>query len=127
MPPVHVEDERLDWHDHPGVIWAAGMAALALVGLLVYVVIRVSGGSSLLPGDAPPATSYATTSSSTGSSTTTSYTVPSVQTSEDTGAPVTGPPPEASTEDPSGPTETTTSTTIYNPYSSTTPTNAGHI
>jgi cytoskeletal protein RodZ len=125
MPPVNDEDGRLDWHDHPGVIWAAGVAALALVGLLVYVVIRVSGGSSLLPGDAPPATSYATTSSSTGSSTTTSYTVPSVQTSEDTGAPVTGPPPEASTE--TAPTETTTSTTIYNPYSSTTPTNAGHI
>jgi hypothetical protein len=128
MPPVNDEDERLDWHDHPGVIWAAGVAALALVGLLVYAVIRVSGGSSLLPGDAPPAPSYATTSStSTGTSTTTSYTVPSVQTSEDTGAPVTGPPPEASTEDRSGPTETTTSTTIYNPYSSTTPTNAGHI
>jgi cytoskeletal protein RodZ len=127
MPPVNDEDGRLDWHDHPGVIWAAGVAALALVGLLVYAVIRVSGGSSLLPGDAPPATSYATTSSSTGRSTTTSYTVPSVQTSEDTGAPVTGPPPEASTEDQSGPTETTTSTTIYNPYSSTTPTNAGHI
>ncbi|MBB5163505.1 hypothetical protein [Mycobacterium sp. AZCC_0083] len=121
------EDGRLDWHDHPGVIWAAGLAALALVGLLVYAVIRVSGGSSLLPGDAPTATSYATTSSSTGNSTTTSYAVPSVQTSEDTGAPVTGPPPEASTEDRSGPTETTTSTTIYNPYSSTTPTNAGHI
>jgi len=127
MPPVNDEDGRLDWHDHPGVIWAAGVAALALVGLLVYAVIRVSGGSSLLPGDAPPATSYATTSSSTGRSTTTSYTVPSVQTSEDTGAPVTGPPPEASTEDQSRPTETTTSTTIYNPYSSTTPTNAGHI
>jgi hypothetical protein len=101
MPPVNDEDGRLDWHDHPGVIWAAGVAALALVGLLVYAVIRVSGGSSLLPGDAPPAPSYATTSStSTGTST---------------------------TEDQSGPTETTTSTTIYNPYSSTTPTNAGHI
>jgi hypothetical protein len=40
---------------------------------------------------------------------------------------VSGPPPEASTEDQSGPTESTTSTTIYNPYNTTTPTNAGHI
>jgi cytoskeletal protein RodZ len=127
MPPVNDQDGRQDWHDHPGVIWAAGVAALALVGLLVYAVIRVSGGSTLLPGDAPPAASYATTSStSTGTSTTTSYTVPSVQTSEDTGAPVTSPP-DASTEDQSGPTDMTTSTTIYNPYSSTTPTNAGHV
>jgi len=129
MPPVNDEDERLDWHDHPGVIWAAGVAAAALVGLLIYAVIRVSHGSSLLPGgDEPTAPSYATTSStSKTSSTSTSYTMPSVQTSEDTGPPVT----VTSTEDDQGSNDsdatTTTSTTTSNPYNTTTPTNAGHI
>jgi hypothetical protein len=121
------EDGRQDWHDHPGVIWAAGVAAVALVGLLVYAVVRVSDGSSLLPGDGPPAPSYASTSStSTTTSTSTSYPMPSVQTSEDTGPPVTVP----STEDAPGSDDsdtTTTSTTIYNPYGTTTPTNAGHV
>jgi hypothetical protein len=121
------EDGQPDWHDHPGVIWAAGVAALALVGLLVFAVIRVSGGSSLFPGDDAPAPSYATTSSTTTTTaTTTSYTVPSVQTSEDTGPPVT----VTSTEDDPGADDsdtTTTSTTTSNPYNTTTPTNAGHI
>jgi hypothetical protein len=119
-----VTDE--DWHDHPGVIWAAGVAAVVLVGLLVYAVIRVSSGSSLLPGDDAPAPSYATTSSTTTTSTTTSYTVPSVQTSEDTGPPVTVP----STAGDSGSDDsdtTTSSTTTSNPYNTTTPTNAGHV
>jgi cytoskeletal protein RodZ len=128
MPPVTDEDGRPDWHDHPGVIWAAGAAAVALVGLLVFAVLQVSDGSSQ-PGDMPlPDTSAASTSTSRKTaSTSSSYTVPSVQTSEPTGPAVSGPPPEASTEDQSGPTETTTSTTIYNPYGTTTPTNAGHI
>lgn len=121
------DDGRLDWHDHPGVIWAAGVAALALVALLVYAVIRVSSGASLFPGDDAPAPSYATTSSTTTTtSTTTSYTVPSVQTSEDTGPPVT----VTSTDEPPGFDDsdtTTTSTTTSNPYNTTTPTNAGHI
>jgi cytoskeletal protein RodZ len=127
MPPV-TDDGRPDWHDHPGVIWAAGAAAVALVGLLVFAVLQVSDGSSQ-PGDMPlPDTSAASTSTSRKTaSTSSSYTVPSVQTSEPTGPAVSGPPPEASTEDQSGPTETTTSTTIYNPYGTTTPTNAGHI
>lgn len=120
------EDGQPDWHDHPGVIWAAGVAAVALVGLLVYAVIRVSSGSPLLPGGAPTATSYAAPSSmSQTTSTSTSYTVPSVQTSEDTGPPVT----VASTEDNPDDSDatTTTSTATSNPYNTTTPTNAGHI
>ncbi|MDT5197395.1 MAG: hypothetical protein QOH20_4149, partial [Mycobacterium sp.] len=44
------EDGRPDWHDHPGVIWAAGAAAVALVGLLVFAVLQVSDGSPR-PGD----------------------------------------------------------------------------
>jgi hypothetical protein len=122
------EDGRPDWHDQRGLVWAAGVAAVALIGLLVYAVIRVSSGSSLLPGLEPSGTSVATTPSFTSktSSTTTSYTVPSVQTSEDTGPPLILPPTEESPgSDDSG--TTTTSTTIYNPYGTTTPTNAGHI
>jgi hypothetical protein len=121
------EDEQPDWHEQPGVILAAGAAALVLVGLLVYAVIRVSDGSSLLPGDGPPAPTYASTSAtSTTTSTTTSYTVPSVQTSEDTGPPATVPSTEGDPgfDDSDTP---TTSTTIYNPYGTTTPTNAGHV
>jgi hypothetical protein len=124
------EDGRPDWHDQRGVVWAAGAAAVALVGLLVVAVVRTSSGSVDLPYVAPPATSAATTAAGTTLKTpsaTTSYTVPSVQTSQATGPAAPGPPPEASTEDESGPTEPTTSTTIYNPYGTTTPTNAGHI
>ena len=122
------EDGRPDWHDQRSLVWAAGVAAAALIGLLVYAVIRVSSGSSLLPGDAPEVTSGATTPSFTSktSSTTTSYTVPSVQTSEDTGPPLIVP----STEENPGSDDSgspTTSTTIYNPYGTTTPTNAGHV
>jgi hypothetical protein len=121
------DDGRPDWHDQRGLIWAAGVAAVALICLLVYAVIRVSSGSSLLPGGLPSATPFSNTPSTTRNttSTSTSYTVPSVQTSEDTGPPVTVPPTE---DDPgSDDTTTTTSTTIYNPYGTTTPTNAGHI
>jgi hypothetical protein len=120
------DDGRPDWHDQRGLIWAAGVAAVALICLLVYAVIRVSSGSSLLPGGPPSATSFSNMPSTTGktTSTTTSYTVPSVQTSEDTGPPVTVPSTE---EAPGSDDTTTTSTTIYNPYGTTTPTNAGHI
>ncbi|MDT5069292.1 MAG: hypothetical protein QOK02_5447 [Mycobacterium sp.] len=119
-------DEQPDWHEQPGVIWAAGAAAVVLVGLLVYAVIRVSDGSSLLPNDGPPAPTYASTSATSTTTSTTTYTVPSVQTSEDTGPPATVP----STEDTPGFDDSdtpTTSTTIYNPYGTTTPTNAGHV
>jgi hypothetical protein len=123
------EEGRQDWHDHRGVMWAAGVAAVALVGLLVLAVIRTSGDSSRQPNFAPPGTSEATSSPSnwTTSSSTTSYPVPSVQTSEPTVL-VPGPPSDAPTDDSGPDPETpTTSTTIYNPYGTTTPTNAGHI
>lgn len=123
------EDGRQDWHDHRGVMWAAGVAAVALVGLLVLAVIRTAGDSSRPPNFAPLGTSEATSSPSkwTTSSSTTSYPVPSVQTSEPTVL-VPGPPSDAPTDDSGPEPETpTTSTTIYNPYGTTTPTNAGHI
>ena len=124
------EDARQHWHDHRGVVWAAGAAALALVGLLVFAVIRTSGDSSRPPDFMPPDTSDSSSEPSTWttSSTTTSYPVPSVQTREPDEA-VPGAPTDGPTTDDSGQdTETTTtSTTIYNPYNTTTPTNAGHV
>jgi hypothetical protein len=123
------EDGRPDWHDQRGVVWAAGAAAVALVGLLVVAVVRTSSGSVDLPYVAPPATSAATTAAGTSLKTpsaTTSYTAPSVQTSQATGPVAPGSPPEASTEDAPAP-EPTTSTTINNPYGTTAPTNAGHV
>jgi cytoskeletal protein RodZ len=121
------EDGR-GWHDHPGVTWAAGAAAVGLVGLLVFAVLRMSDGAH--PGGvALPATSAASTTpaSHQRTSTTTTYTVPSVQTSEATGPEVTGPPQEASTADAPDDATSTTSTTIYNPYVTTTPPAAGHV
>jgi hypothetical protein len=51
--------------------------------------------------------------------------MPSVQTSQDN--PVAPGPPTSSTSEPPDYETTTTQTTIYNPYPTTTPTNAGHI
>jgi cytoskeletal protein RodZ len=130
MPPVKDDDGgRQDWHDRQGVMWAAGAAAVALVGLLVFAVIRASDDSSRPPNFAPPDTSESTSEPSTWSTSTTStsYTVPSVQTSEPD---VPGPAPATTLPtDDSGPdTDTsTTSTTTSNPYNTTTPTNAGHV
>ncbi len=128
IPPVADDDGRPDWHDQRGLIWAAGVAAVALICLLVYAVIRVSSGSSFLPGGLPSATSFSDTPSTTRNDhldDVPATRCPSVQTSEDTGPPVTVPP---TADDPgSDDTTTTTSTTIYNPYGTTTPTNAGHI
>jgi cytoskeletal protein RodZ len=129
MPPVKDEGGRQDWHDRQGVMWAAGAAALALVGLLVFAVIRASDDSSRPPNFAPPDTSEATSEPSTWTTSTssTSYTVPTVQTSEPD-APAPGPATPAPTDD-SGPDTDTpaTSTTTSNPYNTTTPTNAGHV
>ena len=112
--------------EHPGAVWAAGAAAVALLAVLVVAVIRMSG-----PADAPnvefPTSSRPGTSETryTTSSSSTSYPVPSVQTSEDGGGP---PPVDApTTGDPAVDEPTTTSTTPANPYGTTTPTNAGHV
>jgi hypothetical protein len=75
----------------------------------------------------PPAPSPDATSASTytTSSSSTSYGVPSVQTSEDGGAPAATDVP--TTDDPATDDPTQTPTTTANPYGTTTPTNAGHV
>lgn len=127
------DDERRggeSWHDSQAAVVAGGLAALVLLGLLVYGVMRVSRDST----DRPPEVVYPTTSVATTPTsglktpTSTSYPVPSVKTSQETAPPVTGPPTDAPPDDPgdSGVTEDTP-TTIYNPYTTTTTANAGHI
>ena len=126
-------DERRrggNWHDSHAAVVAGGLAALALLGLLVYGVMRVSRDSTDRPPQVVyPSTSVATTpASGLKTPTSTSYPVPSVQTSQETRPPVTGPRRSAPSDDPgdSGVTEDTP-TTIYNPYTTTTTANAGHI
>jgi cytoskeletal protein RodZ len=88
-------DDEPDWHDQRQVVVTAGVAALILVALLVYAVIRTSD-SSKVPDTLPIPSSSATPSTYTTTSTsTTSYSVPRVQTSEDKpvtpGSPTSGP------------------------------------
>jgi hypothetical protein len=119
------DDEGWSWHDQRAVMWAAGLAAVALIALLVVAVMRTSESSDAPPVVAPaPSVDTMSGSTYTTSSTSTSYPVPSVLTSEDTGAPVTtgGP----TTDEPSTD-ESTTPTSTSNPYGTTTPTNAGHV
>jgi hypothetical protein len=118
-------DDDGNWHDQQSVIIAAGVAALVLLGLLVWAVIHTANDSSRPPAPVDLPTSSATSSTYTTKSTSsTSYTVPSVQTSQDN--PVIGPPPTSTPEQ--GPDDdTTTTTTTANPYPTTTPTNAGHV
>ncbi|MET0701946.1 MAG: hypothetical protein ABWY93_20020 [Mycobacterium sp.] len=124
------DDEDTGWHNRPPVLWAAGAAAVALVALLVFAVIRMSQGPTTTPPQpGEPLPSYATsrTSSEAATTTTTSYPVPSAQTSEDSPGAVTtgGTPPPQDALDPD--TSTPTSTSIFNPYVTTTQPAAGHV
>jgi hypothetical protein len=124
-------DDDNGWHDNQSVVWAAGVAAVILLGVLIYAVVAMSGGPTDAPVPGAPLPSYATTSgsrTSTSSTTSTSYPVPSVQTSElSPGAPT------ASTDRPTDlvpdldTPSATTSTTIFNPYVTTTQPAAGHV
>lgn len=121
-----VEDQS--WADNQNLVLASGVAGLALVGLLVFAVIRVSEGSvDPPPVRAPDASVDTTESSYTTPTSSTSYSLPSVQTSEFTPGPVSPPPAEApEAGDP--PSTQATPTTIYNPYAPTTSAgSAGHI
>jgi hypothetical protein len=97
-----------------------------LLVVLVVAVIRMSDATGA-PVVGPPAPSPDATSGSkyTTSSSSTSYGVPSVQTSEDGGAPAATDVP--TTDDPATDDPTQTPTTTANPYGTTTPTNAGHV
>jgi hypothetical protein len=114
------------WHDQQPVIVAAGVAGVVLLMILVWAVMDTADNSSRPPEptDLPPSSETSSTYT-TSSSSSTSYTLPSVQTSQDNPI-VTGPPTPTRSDD--GPAdETTTSSTLTNPYLTTTPTNAGHI
>jgi cytoskeletal protein RodZ len=76
-------DDEPNWEEQKPLIWSAAVAALLLVALLVFAVMRTSD-SSKVPETVPIPTSSATPSTYTTSSTsTTSYSVPSVQTREE--------------------------------------------
>ena len=122
------KDDPWDWHDHPGVTWAAGASAVALVLLLVMAVVQTSD-SSHAPPFAPPAPRTDTTPGSayTTPSSSTSYPRPSIQTSQFTDAPGSSGAIEAPGSAEPSTDESTSSTTIPNPYGTTTPTNAGHV
>lgn len=110
------------WVDHDDLIWAAGLAALLLVALLVWAVLRMS--TDVAERDGPSSPGIATTTSAGTSSTvrtgssTTSYPVPRPETSEPAVAPP--PPPTGSSESAAPQLESPTPTTIYNPYAPTT-------
>jgi hypothetical protein len=125
------DDDKNGWHDNQSVVWAAGAVAVILLGVLIFAVVEMSGGSTNPPVPGAPLHSYATMSgsrTSTSSTTTTSYPVPSVQTSElSPGAPTVTtdqPTDQVPDLDPPSP---TTSTTIFNPYATTTQPAAGHV
>lgn len=123
------EDDRWpeDWHNSRPVAIAGGIAAVVLIGILIYAVMSVSDGSV----DRPTAPLYATTSSATTSATlrtptsSTSYPRNSVQTSEAGPPPAEAPPAD---ETPS-PDETTDEDepSSTDPYATTTPERAGSI
>jgi hypothetical protein len=118
-----------NWHDREPVALAAGVAAFALLGLLALAVIRTShDATNPAPFVAPAVPSDTTTSPTIKILTTTSvYSLPSAQTSEDSGAPVTTsstPPPVVPGDSEAPP---IVPTTIFNPYATTTQGNAGHV
>jgi hypothetical protein len=101
-------DDEPKWYDDQSVVVSAGVAALILVALLVYAVIRTSDSSKVPETVSVPSSSATPPTYTTSSTSTTSYSVPSVQTSEYNPV-VPGPPVESST------TPSTTTTTIF-PY-----------
>lgn len=119
------------WHDREPVALAAGVAAFGLLALLAFAVIQTSqDATNPAPYLGPVESNGATTSTSPSIKplTSSSYDVPSVQTSQDTGAPSTTTSVAPPSDLPGGPPDTpTTLTTIFNPYATTTPQNAGHV
>jgi hypothetical protein len=117
------ETEERSWQDSRPLVIAAGVAAVALLGLLVFAVLHIGHRSSVPLPVPEPLPSTTTTASTTPVPYSTSYPRPSVQTSQDGAPPVTGPPPPP---EPAGPEPTlSTPTTIYNPYQTATTTPNG--
>ncbi|MCV7225621.1 hypothetical protein [Mycolicibacterium komossense] len=124
-------DAQGGWHNQQSVVWSAGVAAVVLLGVLIYAVVQMASGPDRPSGPPPPLPTYQSASKtpeSTSSSTTTSYPVPSVQTSQDFPGAVISPTDQPSTDVPAPDVPTTqTPTTIYNPYVTTTNPAAGHV
>jgi cytoskeletal protein RodZ len=122
-----IDDEDTGWHNGQPVLWAAGAAAVVLLALLVFAVIRMSQGPTTTPPQpGQPLPSYATSRTTSEPPTTTSYPVPSAQTSEASpGAVTSSDVPTQQAPDPDTP--SSTSTTIFNPYVTTTQPAAGHV
>lgn len=101
------------------------MAAVALIGLLVFAVVGMSTGSSRPSGFVPTSSAQTRSSSSRTEFTSTSYGRPSVQTSESNPATT----PTASTEVPVPQQEdpVTTGSSTTNPYVTTTTQNGGAV
>ena len=110
------------WVDHDDLIWAAGLAALLLVALLVWAVLRMSTDVAERDGPSSPGITT-TTSAGTSARVRTGWTPPSSrvprrQPSAQSAAPP--PPPTGSSESAAPQPESPTPTTIYNPYAPTT-------
>jgi len=117
--------------DNHSLVWAAGVAALLLVALLVYAVVRVSDESVDRPAVVFPSTSVATTPGSglKTPSSSTSYSVPRVTTSQEFAPPAPSSTSEESEEpdDEADEASEEEETTIFNPYATTTTGSAGAI
>jgi cytoskeletal protein RodZ len=126
MPVAYGDDDRpaepaaAQWYERPGAVFAAGVAGLAVVGLLVFAVVQTSRHSSTPSGTEGPMTSTTTTASAARSTTRTTTTASTTQTTSETTS--TEPPTtqttvtEATTEA----TTTTGTTTMSVPYPTTT-------
>ena len=80
MPHDHDPDH---WVNRPATIFAAGAAAVLLIGVLIFAVMRTAGDSSLPPDTfVPPSSSTPSSTYTTSSTTTTTYTTPAPQTSD---------------------------------------------
>ncbi len=85
------DDDEPIWADQQSLIVAGGVAALILVALLVYGVMRTSDSSKVPETVSIPSSSATPSTYTTSSTSTTSYSMPSVETSESN--PVVLPPP----------------------------------
>jgi hypothetical protein len=125
-----VSDEG-SWREHAGAVWAAGIAAVLLLAVLAYAVVRTSTDAVRPGGVTTPAgsTSETTAPSSKTASPTTSYTVPNVQTSQaDVLPPVAVPSAPPTEGEPDGEVSPPAETTSVDPYApSTTSGSAGAV
>jgi hypothetical protein len=124
-------DDAWAWREHRGAVWAAGVAAVLLLAVLVYAVVRTSTDAVRPGGVTTPASSSSdtTATSPVTASPTTSYTIPRVQTSQaDVLPPVVVPSAPPIDPEPDGEVSPPAETTSVDPYApSTTSGSAGAV